>query len=169
MIDQNIYLIGLPGCGKTTIGVGLADKLGLEFLDLDTLIEYREGKDIPSIFAEKGEEYFRLIEREALLSVKGAKQVIATGGGAPCFYDNIEYINQNGLSIYLKISVEELFRRLHGKGASDRPLLAGKSEIELKQELKDKLEYREQFYNQASIVVEGDNLSVQDVYNAIQI
>ena len=69
----------------------------------------------------------------------------------------------------MKISVEELFRRLHGKGASDRPLLAGKSEIELRQELKDKLEYREQFYNQASIVVEEDNLSVQDVYNAIQI
>lgn len=164
---KNIYLIGLPGCGKTTIGVGLSDRFSADFLDLDTLIEFKEGRDIPLIFAENGEDYFRTLERQALLSIDGNNKVIATGGGAPCFFDNMDMINKNGLSVYLKISKDELFNRLHGKGASDRPLLAGKSDDALKKELKDKLLYREQFYNRADIVVEGDNLSVHDVYNAI--
>lgn len=164
-----IYLVGLPGCGKTTIGIGLAERFSVDFLDLDTVIEFKEGLEILEIFSCHGEEYFRVLERDALLSIDNKPKVIATGGGAPCFFSNMDFIKENGLSVYLKISVDELFKRLHGKGASDRPLLAGKSESELKKELKDKLEYREQFYDKADIIIEGDNLSVLDVYNAIQL
>ena len=128
---KQIFLVGYMGAGKTTLGKLLADKLNLEFIDLDHYIENRYHKTVGSIFAEKGEGEFRLIESNMLHEVGEFENVlIATGGGTPCFHDNMEYMNKQGITVYLKTTPEVLHRRLRiAKGK--RPLLRGKSDQEL--------------------------------------
>jgi shikimate kinase len=154
---KKIFLIGYMGSGKTTIGKLLAKKMGLQFIDVDVFIENRYRKTISAIFEERGEEGFRKIERQALSEIiEFENSVISTGGGLPCFFDNMELMNKAGITIYLKTSVEELLKRL-GSGKQNRPLIKGKSPEELKIFIATNLNKREVCYNKAIITFEFDD------------
>lgn len=151
MINR-VFLIGYMGVGKTTIGKVLSRKLGLQFIDLDNYIESRFRKTIQEIFDLKGEDEFRRIEREMLREVAAFENVlIATGGGAPCFYDNIDVMNKQGVTIYIKASVEQLVSRLLASKAV-RPILKGKSTEELKDFVATHLAEREAYYAKAKLI-----------------
>ena len=118
---KRIILIGYMGAGKTTLGKALSKELSIPFYDLDWYIETRMHKTVPQIFEERGEEGFRKIENAMLHEVAEFENVvISCGGGTPCFYDNMEYINQQGDSVYLKATPEVLLRHLK-MGKTERP------------------------------------------------
>ena len=163
---RRIILIGYMGAGKTTIGRQLARQLGLQFYDLDWYIESRRHKTVAQLFQEFGEEGFRKIEHNMLHEVAEFEDiVISCGGGTPCFFDNIDYMNQQGQVVYLKASPEVLHKHLlMGKG--ERPLLKGKSEEELITFIREQLEKREPFYSKARYTLD---VSLMDNYKQIQI
>ena len=128
---MRIFLIGFMGSGKTTLGKAFARAMQLQFIDLDWYIEERFHKTVQELFAERGEEGFREIERRMLHEVGEFEDVIiAAGGGTPCFFDNIQYMNRVGKTVFLDVVPEVLFRRLK-IAKSKRPLLAGKDDAEL--------------------------------------
>ena len=146
------------GCGKTTLGKRLAEHTGFAFLDLDGYIEQKYIKTVATIFAEMGQDAFREIERKALAEVADFENVvIATGGGAPCFFDNIDVMNTAGLTVYIKLTPEQLAFRLENSRAGKRPLIAGKTGEELRQFIEDGLRQREQFYLQAKLILAGSD------------
>lgn len=151
-----IILIGYMGAGKTTVGKELAKELGLMFYDLDWYIESRMRSTVAQIFEERGEEGFRTIERNMLHEVAEFEDVIIScGGGTPCFFDNMEYLNQQGDTVYLQASPEVLAKHLKmGKGV--RPLLLGKTEDELMEYIRENVTRREEFYLQARHIVNVD-------------
>ncbi len=151
---KRIILIGYMGAGKTTVGRQLAKELGVTFYDLDWYIETRMRKKVKEIFDERGEEGFRKIERNMLHEVAEFENVvISCGGGTPCFFDNMDYINGQGTVVYLKCSPEVLFAHLKmGKGV--RPLLMGKNDEELLTFIREQLEKREEYYLKATNVVD---------------
>lgn len=163
---KRIILIGYMGAGKTTVGKALAKELGIPFYDLDWYIENRRRKTVSEIFAEVGEEGFRQIEHNMLHEVAEFEDVIIScGGGTPCFFDNIDYMNEQGQVVYLKASPEVLYKHLlMGKG--ERPLLKGKSEEELITFIREQLEKREPYYNKARYTVD---VSLMDNYDKIKI
>lgn len=146
---MRIYLIGYMGCGKSTLGKRLAKHLNLQFVDMDHYIEMRNHKSVPQIFAEEGEAEFRKKERKALEELSEFSNiVIATGGGAPCFFDNIDLMNNTGTTIYMNIDPAILADRLiHSK--TERPLIKGKSQEELTVFIDEMLAKRRPFYSQA--------------------
>ena len=144
-----IILIGYMGAGKTTVGKALARELGLPFYDLDWYIEERFRRTIPQIFAEKGEEGFRRIEQRVLHEVAEFEDlIISSGGGTPCFFDNMEYMNRQAMTVYLKATPETLFQHLK-MGKTERPLLKGKTDEELMDFIRSSLATREPFYSRA--------------------
>jgi len=148
-MTKNIYLLGFMGCGKSYMGKGLAKKLGWEFIDMDDFLEANEGMSISAIFKEGGETLFRELERNYLHATLDFTQtVIATGGGAPCFFDNMDWMNENGQTIYLETPVSILVERLKSETAH-RPLLADKTDDQLTEFIAKKLSERKQFYGQA--------------------
>lgn len=155
------------GAGKTTLGKQLAEKLNYEFIDLDHYIENRYRKTVGSIFEEKGEDGFRKIEHNMLHEAGEFDNVIiATGGGAPCFYNNIEYMNTQGITIYLKTSPLTLHQRLK-VARNSRPLLRDKTEEELLTYICDNIERRSCHYEKASLIFNADHLdSYQDIEQA---
>lgn len=160
-----IILIGYMGSGKTTLGKALSKELGLPFFDLDWYIENRFCRTIPQLFKERGEEGFRHIEHEMLHEVAEFENVIiAAGGGTPCFFDNIDYMNRQADTVYLKASPEVLFQHLL-PGRHKRPLLAGKSDAEMKEFIASSLAAREPFYEKANSVF---HISVLDSHKQIQ-
>ncbi len=114
---MKIYLIGMPGSGKTTIGEKISRKLSVGFVDLDKEIELKEGNSVSEIFASKGEDYFRRVESTLLAewASDSGSWIMATGGGAPCFFNGIDVINQSGISIFLDETTSVLVARLAGK------------------------------------------------------
>src|SRR4051812_7070659 len=155
---MKIYLIGMPGSGKGTIGASIAEALQLPFVDLDQKIEDHEAKSIPEIFMENGEDHFRQIESKLLneAAVSSTSFILATGGGAPCYYKGIEVINKSGLSIFLDVPVPELVSRL--KTTQNRPLL-GNDLMEKEKILKGLREARLACYRQAKITIENPDLN----------
>ena len=149
-----IILIGYMGAGKTTIGKILAKDLGIPFYDLDWYIETRMRKKVKQIFDERGEEGFRIIEKNMLHEVAEFENVVvACGGGTPCFFDNMDYLVGQGDVVYLRGTPDVLFRHLKmGKGV--RPLLLGKSDEELLEYIKENVEKREEFYMKANHIVD---------------
>lgn len=158
-----IFLIGYMGSGKTTLGKELARAMNLSFIDLDIFIENRFHANVRDIFASRGEEGFRRIERNMLLEVAEFENVIvACGGGTPCFFDNIDVMNQKGLTIHLVVSEERLVLRLNLPGAKKkRPLIANKSIDEITQIVHNALCERNPFYQKAQI-----NFDSTDIENA---
>lgn len=160
---RNIILTGMMGSGKSTIGRILAERLGWLYVDTDSLITLEAEKEITELFATKGEAYFRRLEKEALLAaLKGDRQVIATGGGAVLDQNNRKAMRKNGRVIYLRTGIEELLNRL-GRG-EDRPLLNG---FEIRERLTRLLAEREEFYRQAEIIIDTDQLSPEEVVEKI--
>ena len=161
-----IILIGYMGAGKTTIGKALSKELGIIFYDLDWYIESRMRKTVSEIFAERGEEGFRKIEYNMLHEVAEFEDVIIScGGGTPCFFDNMDYLNQQGLTVYLKAEPEVLYKHLR-MAKVERPLLKGKSKEELLTFIKEQLEKREPFYTKARYTLD---VSLMDNYEKIKI
>lgn len=163
---MRIFLIGYMGSGKSMLGKGLAKKLKLSFIDMDTYIEERNFKTIPQIFSDDGEDGFRKIEQKALHELAQFEDVvIATGGGAPCFFDNMEVIKRSGRSIYLKGSPRIIAERLK-QSKIERPLIKGKNFTELVAFIDETLAKRENWYKQADVIVEFDHdLSIDEVLN----
>ncbi len=163
---KRIILIGYMGSGKTTVGKALSKDLGLPFYDLDWYIETRMHRSVKQIFDERGEEGFRDIERRMLHEVAEFEDVIIScGGGTPCFFDNMDYINQQGDTIYLKCSTEVLFYHLK-MGHNVRPLLLNKTPDEVQAFICEQLKEREPYYMRAKHIVD---VTQMDNYEKIQI
>ncbi|MDR1517375.1 MAG: shikimate kinase [Dysgonamonadaceae bacterium] len=155
---MRIFIVGYMGVGKTTIGKSLGKLLNVEFIDLDKYIENKYRKTIAELFEEKGEDGFRAVERRALEEVAAFENVIvSTGGGAPCFFDNMEKMNAAGITVYIEAEPEELADRLLAS-KTVRPLIAGKSREELVPFIAQHLSARERYYKQARIVHKTDKL-----------
>lgn len=155
---RRIFLIGYMGSGKTTLGRALAKELGLQFIDMDSYIETRFCKTISKIFAEKGEDGFREIERRILHEVGDFEDVIiSTGGGTPCFFDNVEYMNGQGTTVFLDVPEERLFIRL-SIARNNRPLIKDKSDDELRNFITEQLAKRRPHYEKAQYKFIADKL-----------
>ena len=152
------------GSGKSSIGKELAHKLGIDFIDLDDAIEKKTGKTISNIFSEEGEGSFRKIEHECLKDIIFIDNiVVATGGGTPCFYNNMELINQYGISVYIKFNAGFLASRLYENKGS-RPLINNFSKKEdFKIFIETNLDEREKFYLQSNFTIDGKNISVKKI------
>ena len=166
---MRIFLTGYMGSGKSTIGRKLAALMGMNFIDLDKYIEERNFKSVPAIFAQEGEQAFREKERQALREVSQFEEiVIGTGGGAPCYFDNMKLMNEAGITIYLAPDNATLAFRLL-KSKTERPLIAGKTKEELELCIRQALEIRGPFYEQSKIVIRGINdVQPEEVYRLIQ-
>ncbi|WP_423126287.1 shikimate kinase [Gaoshiqia sp. Z1-71] len=166
---MRIYLIGYMGSGKTTLGRELASKLSMSFLDLDKYIEKTYFKTIPQLFEEEGEKAFRLKEQSCLHEVSEFDDVIiATGGGAPCFFDNIQVMNDTGYCVFLDVDTEELAGRLM-KSKSERPLIKDKSPEELAGFIDGMMGKRRPYYEQANYIVSGTNITVEEILKRIEL
>jgi len=155
---KRIFLIGYMGSGKTTLGKAYARAMQLQFIDLDWYIEERFHKTVQELFEERKEDGFREIERNMLHEVAEFEDVIiACGGGTPCFFDNMEYMNGKGETVFLDASPEVLFRRLK-IAKSKRPLLMDKSDEELMDVIQNALRVRIPFYSQAKYVFNAESL-----------
>lgn len=153
-----ILLVGFMAAGKTTLGKALARDLGLQFIDLDHYIESRYCCSVSQLFAERGEEAFRQIERNMLHEVAEFEDVIiATGGGTPCFFDNMEYMKAQGVTVFLEASIDVIFTRLT-IARVQRPLVAGKSDDELRNYIASTLHQRLPYYSQATYTFCADQL-----------
>lgn len=153
-----IFLIGYMGCGKTTLGRALGRRLGLQFIDLDLYIESRYMRTISQLFAERGEDKFRSIEREMLHEVAEMEDVVvACGGGTPCYYDNIDYMNRCGTTVFLSASEDRLFARL-SINRNKRPLIKDLDDQSLRIFIRENLALRMPHYSKASHSFCGDRL-----------
>lgn len=153
-----VFLLGYMGAGKTTLGRAFARELGLSFIDLDWYIEERFHKTVRQLFDERGENAFREVERKMLHEVSAFEDVvIATGGGTPCFFDNMEFMNACGDTVFMEVDTKVLFRRLR-IAKQQRPLLAEKTDEELKELIDVALEKRLPFYRKAKFIFCGDEL-----------
>jgi len=162
-----IYLIGYMGAGKTTYGKRLARDINYNFIDLDQKIEAEQGKTISEIFAEKGEDGFRQIEREAMMQTFGLENtIVATGGGTPCFFDNMQLLNQNGATLYIELTPKALVWNLMNSH-KDRPLLHNKTYEELVDYIDTSLQKRLPFYTQARYKVDGIGITSQKMLEAL--
>ena len=155
---MKLFIIGLPGSGKSTFGKKLAEKLNLPFSDLDEVIERNSNQPIREIFAQRGEEVFRELEKEDLHQVASQPEafVLATGGGAPCFHDNMALMNRVGTTLYLDVPVSTIIQRMQGSQITDRPLLHGLDQDRLVEEYTAKFEKRLPVYRQAHIIINQD-------------
>lgn len=164
---MKIYLIGYMGCGKSTLGRRLSEHTGMQFIDMDHYIEARNHKTIPQIFSEEGEAEFRKKEQKALVELSEFTNVIiATGGGAPCFFNNMELMNQTGKTVYMDINPEILADRLL-KSKTERPLIKGKTHDELVAFINETLTKRNEFYRQAKYRITEPDLDLDYLLNLI--
>ena len=157
---MKIFLVGLPGAGKTTLGRKLASQLKYDFTDLDQMIEQISNDKIPEIFDQYGEDHFRALERDALKEVVNGDHnvVVATGGGAPCFHDGMDRMLKNGKTIFLDTPITEIIKRLEGQ--EQRPLLRGKN---LDKNLSELFRVRYPIYTKADFHIDGCNLDLNTI------
>jgi shikimate kinase len=160
---MRLFIIGFKSSGKSTLGKELAKRLNLEFLDLDDFIETLEGRPVTEIFATDGENEFRMKEREALeKAVKKDNILVSTGGGTPRHFDNMKLMQENGLTIYLKVDNETLVSRMK-LVANERPILKGKTENELREYVGHLIRDFEHYYLLADYIVEGSNITTDQI------
>ena len=163
-----LFLIGLPGSGKTTVGRVLSAKSGFPFIDLDDLIVEKEGQSIYEVFEEKGEEYFRKIEAECLgnLLAKQVKAIISVGGGTPCYHNNLQKMKQAGSVCYLQVSWQQLASRA-SLDNNKRPLFEGLVKQDLAKSLETKFAWRLPIYEEADLIIKGDERSAVKIADAL--
>ncbi len=165
---MRLYLIGLPGSGKSVLAKKLSGVLKVPVFDLDDFIEVQEGVKISEIFSTKGQEYFRTLEAEALRKKSESREfVMATGGGTPCFYSNMDFINQTGISIFLDTPVTEIVKRMDESQRKLRPLLENEPDEKMEQALDKFRQSRLSFYRQANFTINLTNIEVNDVLELI--
>lgn len=165
---MRLFIIGYKSSGKTTLGKQLAEHLNLEFIDLDDFLEQQEGKTIPEVFLKNGEKKFRQMERKALHQVTKKDDIlVSTGGGVPCHLDNMTLMEKHGIVIYLKADDETLVSRLK-TATTDRPIVKGKSEKELRIYLAELRSRCEHYYVRAHIIVEGNKASINDIIEQVK-
>ncbi len=165
---MRIYLIGFMASGKSTTAKGLAKALGYGSIDLDRYIENRYSMRISEIFNTMGEVGFREIESNCLREITDPNIVIATGGGTPCFNDNMEYMNSNGVTLYLRHNAGQLSHRLT-RSRVQRPLLMGKSKEEIEAFINENLPQREKYYNRSSIVVDHPTRNISSIIEIVKL
>jgi shikimate kinase len=165
---MKIFLIGFMGCGKTHYGRELSQKLSIPFFDLDEKIVEHSGKPIPQIFAEQGEEQFRLLEKEVLYMLTESHEtfVMSTGGGTPCFYNNIDYLKKSGIVVWFNCSIDCLHQRLINE-KEKRPLISTVSDEQLKAYIIKKSSTRKIFYQQADVIINEDDISLEKLVASI--
>jgi shikimate kinase len=155
-MTTNIFMLGMPSSGKSTLGRNLAKELNYEFLDLDRKIEVTEGKKIEEIFRLEGEDYFRKVESDQLKKIPvDSRLVVALGGGTPCFFDNMDYIKANGVSVFLDVSPDKLEERIRTSRRNNRPMFKLENE-DLLGTLTKTYNERIETFKTASIIIEGD-------------
>jgi len=165
---MRIILIGFMGAGKTTIGRKLSKILNLNFYDLDIYIERKHRSSIPYIFNLIGEEGFRLVEHRTLIEfLEKDNSILSTGGGTPCFYNNIDLLLKKGLTVYLRMTPENLVTRLKS-AKRKRPLINKLSEDELLEFVSNQLKNREKFYNKAHLIYDADDFNYTDFVKKIK-
>src|SRR5258708_6624813 len=167
---MKIFLIGLPGSGKTTLGKLIAEKLKLSFVDLDIEIEKSEQQTINQIFEKKKENYFREVESNLLkkFCMSSESFVMSTGGGAPCFHDNMILMNQSGKTIFLDVPAKEIADRLTKNNLTERPLLAKLNPDQLKDKIEFLRSQRIAFYKEANFIFEGTDISIEKIITEIK-
>lgn len=155
-----IWLVGMPASGKSTFGRVLANKLNRKLIDTDSLIESKYQTTIPAIFKDKGEDFFRLAENEIVTELDPTEpKVVATGGGLPCFHDNMDLLLRKGVVVFLEVSATVLADRVL-KAKGKRPLLPQEEKESLITELESKLQIRSPFYQKANITLTYPKISV---------
>ena len=160
---KNIVLVGMMGAGKTTVGELLAKKLNREFVDIDRVIELEQEKSIIEIFTDDGEEIFRKLENETIKKYSNMSDlIISTGGGTIENIENLSNLQKNGIVIYLKADIEELFKRV--KNETQRPLLQEKDPLEV---IKKLIKKREKFYFRANITIITNSKSPNEITEEI--
>jgi len=164
---MRIYLVGYMASGKTQIGKLLAAELNYGFIDMDQLFEEQFRISIADFFEKYGEQHFRMIEHELLVETsKKEDQVIATGGGTPCFHDNMELINKTGLSVFIHFEVPFLVKRLL-KSRRKRPVLKGIPDEKLDEMVGNHLAQRLPFYQRARIILDGSGMELSQIVKII--
>lgn len=165
---MKIFLIGFMGCGKTYWGKQLSVKLNVPFFDLDEKIAEHDGRSIAEIFDGEGEEYFRLLEKDSLhlLSENHESFVMATGGGTPCFYNNIDFLKKQGTVVWINCSTDCLYQRLI-KEKPHRPLIRNVPDEGLKSYIIKKYSSRKIFYQQANVILPEETITIENMVNKI--
>lgn len=166
---MKIFLIGFMGSGKTHWGRLLSEATGVPYFDLDEVIVATERKSVAQIFSEDGEEYFRTREQEILEALSGEHEnaIISTGGGTPCFFNNIEFMKSRGKVIWLNTSIDVLLQRLL-RQKHTRPLIRNISDAELKTFIIRKLQDRKIYYEQADVMLHEETITMDSLLNALQ-
>lgn len=166
---NKIYFLGMPGCGKSTIGKKVARLMKYSFIDLDKYIEEKENCSIHDLFNYQGEEYFRKAESNYLkqLSLEEKKTVISLGGGTPCFFDNMEIVLTSGLAIYIHANEKLLLNRLKN-AKSQRPLFWGLTEKEIEAKLQQMISVRKPFYERAQLTIDAVNMNENEIATQIR-
>ena len=165
---MKITLVGYMGAGKTLVGQRLAEQLKLPWVDLDQRIERVSDYTITETILNKGELFFRKMEREQLiLALNEPHFVMSTGGGTPCYYDNIDYMNKHSLTVYLQYSVPELYERLEGH-QSDRPLIAHLEGDALREYVGKHLFERAEYYERATFTIKAGTKTVDEIVEEIK-
>lgn len=168
LMKQTIFIIGFMTAGKTREGKRLAKMMNRKFIDLDRLIEEREKKSVAEIFSEKGEKYFRLIESKTLQSLNTSEnKIVSCGGGTPCYYNNMNWMLQNGIVVWLNISVDTIVKRL-SETKKERPLIKNLEGVELKNFINLKMKEREAFYSKAQIKIDTENISIEKLKDELE-
>jgi len=166
---MRIFLIGFMGSGKTHWGKILSRATGMPYFDLDEVIVASEKKTIQQLFHDHGEEYFRIKEQEVLeaLAEDHDNVIISTGGGTPCFFNNIDFMKQQGQVVWLNTSVDILLERLL-KQKHSRPLIKNISDSELKSFIIKKLQDRKMYYEQAHVMLHEEMITTESLLKSIQ-
>jgi shikimate kinase len=164
-----IFLIGYAGSGKSSMGKRLARRLGLKLIDTDKVVEQSEGASVADIFYFGGESYFREAERRAVeqVVVENDACIVATGGGLPTWSDNMEWLNEHGMTLYLKRDADSILRRLSAYGREKRPMFRGKSDEELLNFMKQQMGEREAFYCRAHHTIDCTTIGDDEVESRI--
>ncbi|GAB3646696.1 shikimate kinase [Echinicola sediminis] len=166
---SKIVLVGMPGSGKSTLGKMSAKQLKFDFYDLDEEIVKEEGMEIPQIFMKKGEGYFRKLETKVLnqLLDRDSSFLLSTGGGAPCFNENMELINEKGISVFLEVSLSQILDRLTKAEAEKRPMFQGLDAGEIMLKLQNLMADRVGYYEKAKIKLSGDDISTEHLISEL--
>lgn len=165
---MRVYLIGITGCGKSTLGIAIAQKLGYKFVDLDDYIIEQQGKSIEQIFENDGEIFFRKLEEKALLELNDDYLVVSTGGGAPCFFNNMQYMMAQGKTVWLNPDAEVVADRLFASpNSQNRPLLKNRTKADVLEFVISKTKERQKFYSQAEVIITHNNITPEMILNAL--